>query len=202
MSPHGWRGGVTTRRKWCGMILVAQSEADYSWGGPFEPWEIHPALNHLPIAFLLGGVVLDLYAWWRGQPSLAQVATGLLLAGVLTGILAALAGVLAFFTVPGHTGEAHGLMFWHMGVQATSLLLFIMVVWPRWRKWTLPPTMAVRVVASLAAVLLLVGSGLGGYLVYHGGAGIDPKLLIPEVRQSHSHGGSPADHLPMSDHSQ
>ncbi len=184
------------------MTLLAQRESGYGWGGPFEPWEIHPALNHLPIAFLLGGVVLDLYAWWRGQPSLAQVASGLLVVGVLTGILAALAGLLAFFSVPGHTEETHRLMFWHMGMQAASMLLFISVTWKRWRNWTVPPTAANRLVATFAAVLLLAGSGLGGYLVYHGGAGIDPELLIPEVRQSHSHGGSPADHLPMSDHSQ
>ena len=183
------------------MIPLAQSESASGWGGPFEPWEIHPALNHLPIAFLLGGVVLDFYAWWRGRPALAQVATGLFVAGVLTGILAALAGVLAFFTVPAHTDEAHRLMFWHMGIQAASMLLFIPVAWIRWRNWTLPPTAAIRLVAFVAALLLLVGSGLGGYIVYHGGAGIDPSLLAPEVREGHSHSGTVADQEHTLDHS-
>jgi uncharacterized membrane protein len=180
--------------------LLAQSESGYGWGGPFEPWEIHPVLNHLPIAFLLGSVALDLYASWRGRPSLVQVATGLLVTGVLTGLLAALSGVLAFFTVPAHTEEAHSLMFWHMGIQAAAMLLFIVVAWKRWRSWMLSPTVVVRFVGCFAAALLLVGSGIGGYIVYHGGAGIDPKLLAPEVRETHSHGDSDADHAPTSNH--
>jgi hypothetical protein len=42
-------------------VLFAHAQGGYIWGGPFEPWEIHPALNHLLIAFLLGGVAVDLY---------------------------------------------------------------------------------------------------------------------------------------------
>src|SRR5205085_202387 len=114
------------------MTFLAHSEASHGWGGPFELWEIHPALNHLPIAFLLGGVALDLYAWCRARPGLAQVATGLLIAGLLTGVLAALAGLMAFFTVPGHTENAHFLMYWHMAIQATALLMFACPVFERW----------------------------------------------------------------------
>lgn len=176
------------------MTLLAHAEGGHGWGGPFEPWEIHPALNHLPIALLLAGVALDLYAWWRGRPDSAQVATGLLVAGVLTGALTALAGLLAFFTVPGHTEEAHRLMYWHLGIQAAALLLFAWPAWQRRRNWAAPPTRAGRLVACLAAVLLLVGSGVGGYLVYHGGAGVDPQLLAPEVRHGHSPEERPAGH--------
>lgn len=56
------------------MFPLAYREEETGWGGPFEPREIHPALNHLPIAFLLGAVALDLYAWRRGQPGLVEVA--------------------------------------------------------------------------------------------------------------------------------
>jgi uncharacterized membrane protein len=176
------------------MNLLAHTEAGYGWGGPFEPWEIHPALNHLPIAFLLGGVAVDLYAWWCWRPNLSQVATGLLVAGVLTGALAALAGLLAFFTVPAHTDEAHWLMYWHAGVQVIALAMFAWPAWRRWRSWTAAPTAGSRFITCLAAVLLLVGSSIGGYIVYHGGAGIDPQLLTLEVRQSHSHGAGEQTH--------
>lgn len=169
------------------MALLAHSESGYGWGGPFEPWEIHPALNHMPIAFLLGGVVLDLYAWIRGRPTLAPIVTGLLLAGVITGALAGLAGLLAFFTVPAHTDEAHRLMFWHLGVQATSLVLFTGPTWKRRRNRAAIPSAANRLVLCVAAMLLIIGSSIGGYIVYHGGAGVDPRLLAPEVRQRHSH---------------
>lgn len=149
------------------MLVLAHSESGYRGGGLVELWEIHPALTHFPIAFLMAGVVLDVYAWWRGKPSLEQVATGLLVAGFLTGVLAALAGVLAFFTVPAHTEAAHRLMYWHMGIQAGALLLFAWPIWQRWRSWSAAPH--TRVAASFAALLLLIGSGIGGYVVYHGG---------------------------------
>lgn len=179
------------------MFLFAHSENGFGWGGPFEPWEIHPVLNHFAIAFLLAGVALDVYAWWRNRPELAQVAAGLLIAGLLTGVLTALAGLLAFFTVPGHTPEAHRLMYWHMAIQAGSLLMFAWPVWRRWRKWPAPPTQGARFLSCVAIVLLLVGSGIGGYLVYHGGAGIDPTLLNPAIRSGHHHENSPqeASHL-------
>jgi uncharacterized membrane protein len=156
------------------MVLLGHTESGSGWGGPFEPWEIHPALNHLPIAFL--------------------VATGLLVAGVLTGVLTALAGLLAFFTVPGHTEEAHRLMYWHLGVQAAALLLFLGPAWARSRDFASLPSPGGRLLICLAAIVLLIGSAIGGYIVYHGGAGVEPKLLAPEVLESHSHEGGPTEH--------
>ena len=172
------------------MALLAHTGEGQGWGGPVEPWEIHPALVHFPIAFLLGGVVLDLYAGWRRRPDLARTAAGLLAAGWLTGIITALAGIVAFATVPGHTPTAHRLMFWHIGIQATALGLF---TWPVWvgLRTRAAPTGAARVAGWAGALALTVGSGIGGYIVYHGGAGIDPDLLAPEVRQGHGgHGDS------------
>ena len=168
------------------MTVLAHSGSGYGWGGPLEPWEIHPTLVHFPIAFLLGAVVLDIYAWLRGRPP-ARVVRGLLLVGVLTGLLTAAAGLLAFFTLPGtHTEQAHDLMYWHLGVQAAALVLFA-IAWGFWRNadGTSPPAGA-RLVALLGADLLLVGSALGGYIVYHGGAGIESKLMAPQL---HEHGG-------------
>lgn len=173
------------------MILFAHSGEGYGWAGPVQPWELHPASVHLPIAFLLGGVALDLYAWRRDRLGLAQVATALLIAGVLAGVVAVLTGLLAFFTVPAHTEEAHRLMYWHLALQAAALLLFTWPAWVRWRKWTTLPSLSDRLVPCLAAVLLIVGSGIGGYIVYHGGAGVAPHLLAPELRQGHAHEEEP-----------
>ncbi|MBI2806704.1 MAG: PQQ-dependent sugar dehydrogenase [Planctomycetes bacterium] len=155
----------------------------------FSPMELHPMLTHFPIAFLLGFVALDLFAWWRRRLDLAQVATGLLIAGVLSGVLAAFAGVLAFFTVQAHTDEAHVLMYWHLGVQTVALVLFGLAALLRWEGWTLPPTFGARLTGFIGALALSVGSGLGGYIVYHGGAGIDPNLLAADLRKGHGHGG-------------
>ncbi len=46
-----------------------------------KPWELHPMLVHFPIAFLLGDVVLLLWASWRPTEVRHRTASGLLLAG-------------------------------------------------------------------------------------------------------------------------
>jgi len=153
-----------------------------------DVWEFHPALVHFPIALFLGGVLLDLYAWGRRE-DLARIATGLLLAGVVAGIFAALAGVVAFYTVPSsHTEEAHHLVLWHIGLAVTMFVLFTVAAIVRRRREPAPPTPAIRILGLVAAVALLVAAGLGGRIVYHGGMGIDPKILVPDLHE-HSHGG-------------
>jgi uncharacterized membrane protein len=166
-------------------------------GGAFPPWEWHPATVHFPIAFLLGAVALDLYAWWRARADLARTATGLMAAGVITGVVAAATGAVAFFTVPAHTAEAHTLMYWHLGVNAAALGLFAAVVFLR--RHPEPPGAKVRVAGLLAAALLAAGGFLGGRIVYRGGAGVDPAILAPEVRDGHTHERQPGTPRPEKD---
>lgn len=92
------------------MLLLARGEPG-SLSELFPPWEWHPATVHFPIAFLIGAVVLDLFAWWRGRADLARVATGLIAAGVVFGLFAVVTGLLAFFTVRAHTQTAHDQMY-------------------------------------------------------------------------------------------
>lgn len=170
------------------MILLAHGESS-GWGTVIEPWEIHPMLVHFPLAFLLGGVVLDLYGWWRGSPGAVRAATGLLVAGVLTGLVTAAAGWLAMETVPAHTGEAHRLMEWHMYVQLASVGVFAVAAYLRWRRRDAPPGWWSRGLGWAAAVAITVGASFGGYIVYHGGAGVEPRLLADWVKTEHEHGG-------------
>ena len=158
-------------------------------------WEIHPATVHFPIALLLAGVAMDLYAWWRGRQELLRVAHGILVAGVLAGLLAALSGFLAFLTLPPtHTEEAHTLMYWHLGLQVAALVAFASVVLARWRLRQRAPAGVLRTTGLVAAGLLVVGSYLGGHLVYRGAAGIDPSLLSPALREGHHHDGEAHGH--------
>jgi uncharacterized membrane protein len=167
-----------------------------------EIWEIHPSLVHFPIALFLSAVVLDLYAWARGQLPSAQVATGLLIAGVLMGLLTGLAGFLAFYTVPStHTEQAHDLVVWHLGLALAAVVLFAVAAFVRWRAWQIPPAAWTRVVELVAAGLLVAAGYLGGHIVYHGGMGIDPDILSSQLKEDHHHHESSDQHPDQGEHS-
>lgn len=150
-------------------------------------WELHPTTNHFPIAFLMGGLALDSFAWWRERQEeqagrdtakllpVAQLATGLLIAGVAGGVIAAIAGAIAYATVPIYDARGYAVMNWHAGLQLAALALFAWVTFLRWLDWTARPTPPVRLLAIAAALILVAGSYLGGYLVYHAGAGFLPE---------------------------
>lgn len=152
-------------------------------------WEVHPALVHFPIAFLLGGVAVDLYARRKPRESLARAATGLYVAGTLSGLVAAVAGIVAFFTVPHAGGLAHDLMYWHPGVSLASLALFAGLAFRRWRSRIAPAGPGTLILSLLASALLAAGGFLGGYMVYHLEVGVTrdgSESPSPGTHETHS----------------
>jgi uncharacterized membrane protein len=152
-------------------------------------WEIHPAVVHFPIAFLLGGVVLDLFG--RHSESAVATATYLLLAGLATGAVAAASGVVSYYTVPGnHTEQAHQRIFWHIGSMVTAVVLFTVVCFVRWQHPSVV-SLAIRGLGLAAAAVLIFGGYVGGKLVYQGGLGIEPTILKPGLRSMAEANNSP-----------
>lgn len=165
-----------------------------------ELWEIHPSLVHFPIALLIAGLCTDLYARARHSLSAGHVATGLYVAGVVSGLVTGLAGFLAFYTVPSaHTEQAHDQVVWHLGLALASVVLFAGVGWTRWRGWRELPSAGSLVVSLVAAGLLIAAGYLGGHIVYHGAMGIEPALLSPRLAQHH-HSGTDEEHHPSGGH--
>jgi uncharacterized membrane protein len=148
-----------------------------------ELWEIHPAIVHFPIAFLIGAVCYDLYLWTKGERGPSGTVNGLYIVGVLSAALAAAAGLLAFFKGPASfTDEAARTVWWHIGAAVTQFVLFAVIAVVRWRHrrdaspgWT-------RVVALLAGLILVFAGYEGGFMVYHGATGIEPQLLARDLR--------------------
>lgn len=157
--------------------------------GLIAPWELHPALVHFPIAFLLAAAVLDLLGGHRREET-ARWATGLAVAGCATGAAAAIAGVVAWMTIPGHPEGAHSVMTWHAVVQSLALALFTVRGILGWRAPRRVPGMVPRVIGWLGAAALLVGSSLGGHLVFHQGIGVTvAEDANAGAHADHAHGG-------------
>src|SRR5262249_38759918 len=116
-------------------------------------------------------------------------ATVLFLAGIVTGLLAGAAGLVAFFTVPDtHTELAHQFMYWHLGFMVVSLLIFSALTGGGWRKWQTLPGARSRFFLWLGTLLLVVGAAFGGHIVYHGGTGIEADLMKPGLHEEHQRG--------------
>lgn len=148
------------------------------------PWELHPALVHFPIAFLVATAILDLIALRRAEAG--RWATGFAVAGSVTGVAAVAAGFLAWWTIPGHTDGAHALMTWHIVVQSIAIGLFGVRAILGWRAPTRAPGMPARVIGWLGAAALVVGSTLGGHLVFRHGVGVTAAQQVPS---GHDHAG-------------
>ena len=151
-------------------------------------WEIHPAVVHFPIAFLLGGVALDLFG--RHSETAVTSATYLLLAGLATAAVAAVTGVVAYYTVPGnHTEQAHGASTGTSGDGRG--VRHVRGGLPRALAAPTVVSPAIRGVGLAAAAILLFGGYVGGKLVYQGGLGIDPAILKPGLRSKIEANNSP-----------
>jgi uncharacterized membrane protein len=157
-----------------------------------QPWELHPALIHFPIALLLAGVAVELVARLGRRVSLARAGAALIVAGVAAGVIAAAAGAVSYFTVPAHTEAAHHQMETHLVVASAALVLFAIVAVARWRRRDRPASALALSGGVVASVLLIAAAFLGGQAVYHGGAGVDPAILAPEIAQGHHHHGDEA----------
>jgi uncharacterized membrane protein len=149
-------------------------------------WELHPALVHFPIAFLLASTALDVVAVHRRQVDLAKAALGLLVAGELSAIVAAGAGALAYFTVPTHSEQAHVRMLIHPLLAVGSVVVYALHARSRLKHKGEIASRSSMGLSLFAAALMVTAGALGGYLVYHDAVGVSVEHI--GVPGGHEHG--------------
>jgi uncharacterized membrane protein len=149
-----------------------------------EPWETHPTLVHFPIAFLLGAVPVDLYAWSRGNPGGGELQPVCSRLGSPPPSWLRRRACSPSSTGPASfTDEAGRLIWWHIGAAMTQCVLLAIVVFVRWRRQPATPPAWTRIIGIVAALVLVFAGYEGGYIVYHGASGIEPQLLASELRE-------------------
>lgn len=133
---------------------------------------LHPILVAFPIAFFIGTFVFDLWGYWQNNPDLWRTGFYLEAAGVVMALLAAVPGIVDYFSVvpPGSSAKKratkHGLL------NIVVVVLFTAV----WLYRQSNEANAIVLGAELVGVVLLGISGwLGGTLVHRNQIGIDHR---------------------------
>ena len=132
---------------------------------------IHPMLVVFPLGLLGMAVVFDGIAIAMSNGYWSEIALWMIVAGVISGLLAAPFGLIDWLAIPAGTrakriGALHGVG------NVVVLLIFAASAWLRWPSPQTPPTAAL--ILSLGGLVLALMTGwLGGELVDRLGVGVD-----------------------------
>lgn len=144
---------------------------------------LHHMLVAFPIAFLIGAFGTDLTFWSTNDAFWARASYYLLIAGIVTALVAALPGFLDFFTINKVRGL--GIAWAHMIANLVVVVLAIINVWHRWAD-PVAGAQGWGFALSFFSTALLFSSGwLGGELAYRYGIGAIPDES-PKVAQFHT----------------
>ena len=132
---------------------------------------IHQMLVVLPLGVLAMSLVFDLIARVGDMPKLHEAAFYMIAAGVISGLVAAVFGLIDFLAIPSGTrakkiGAMHGIG------NVVVVVLFAASWWLRRDSAANPETLAI-VLSAAAAALACVTGWLGGELVDRLGVGVD-----------------------------
>ena len=138
----------------------------------YDGHPIHPMLIPFPFAFLTGAFLFDVAGWYVNDIGLARTGTHLTLAGIGTGLLAAVPGVIDFFgSVPAQS-SAKTRATKHAITNGTALALFAL-------SWLTRHDGAVSVATLglqfIGLALLCLAGWMGGTLVYRNQIGVDHR---------------------------
>jgi uncharacterized membrane protein len=133
---------------------------------------IHPMLVALPLGLFIAAVVFDALYLWRGSPIFAMVAYWNMAGGIISGLLAAVFGLVDWFAIPfGTRAKRIGLL--HGGSMVLVVGAFALAWWMRANSVDTAPTTNVFVLELCALLLGAVAGWLGGELVDRLGVGVD-----------------------------
>ena len=141
---------------------------------------IHPMLVPFPIAFLVGAFLTDLAYWKSGWAMWAYASSWLIGAGIVTALLAALAGFADFF------GEkrirALRPAWWHMIGNLTAVLLSVLNFTVHMGDGAAAVLPLGITLSGVVVLLLLFNGWMGGEMVFRHGVGDRRSRSVEETR--------------------
>src|SRR4051794_30961215 len=85
---------------------------------------LHPMLIAFPIAFLCGSLLADFVGRFGGWQSFWTMGAYLNIAAIVSGLVAAVPGLIDYFLIVPPNSSAKTRATWHMTVNATALVAF------------------------------------------------------------------------------
>lgn len=158
---------------------------------------IHPSLIPFPFAFLTGAALFDLAALAFGRAALGSTGAHLTLAGIATGLLAAIPGAVDYFyTVPPNSsGKKRAAKH---GVANVAAVALVGISWFL-RGAELQPTFASLSLALAGGALLVYSGYLGGTLVTRNMISVDHRYANAGKWQEVDLSGRPGQKLVVAD---
>lgn len=137
---------------------------------------IHQMLIVLPFGMLAGSFLFDVVHLFDEGGPWAQIAYWLIVAGVLSGLLAAVFGLIDWLAIPVNT-RARRIGAWH-GLGNVLLLALFAGSWLLRREAPMDPSGTALLLSACGIVVSLVTGWLGGELVDRLGVGVDPAANL------------------------
>jgi uncharacterized membrane protein len=128
-----------------------------------------------PFALLVTAVIFDVINLITGQPTWRLVAFYNLAAGIVGALLAAVPGLIDYFSLRGRAARTGT---WHMIANLTAVAIFVaaFLLRTRWgEQWVPAGSTLPQILGIVGVVVLAVGGWLGGHLVYVEGVGVDAE---------------------------
>lgn len=133
---------------------------------------IHPMLIVLPLGLFIGAVVFDGLSLALGNGAFSTVGFWNIAAGVLTGLAAAVFGLIDWLAIPSGT-RAKRIGLLHGGSNVVVVLSFAVVWWLRYTGTSVALSTGIFVIEVVALAIGSVAGWLGGELVDRLGVGVD-----------------------------
>jgi uncharacterized membrane protein len=135
---------------------------------------LHPLLVPLPIGFLVGALVADIAFAASADAFWARGAFWLLIGGVVTGLLAGLAGIIELLGVQRARSMTSA---WIHGLgNIVALVLAVVNIALRWSDHVGPADSTGLVLSLLVVAILAVTGWIGGELSYRHGVGVSDNI--------------------------
>lgn len=158
----------------------------------FKTHPIHPMLVAFPIAFMTAAPAFDAAGILKDWPSAWTTGAYLSIAAVISGLVAAVPGLIDFVYVIPPKSSAKQRAVYHMVVNVVALSL--VAASAAFRDWeTLRPQSLAVALEAAGLALVSVGGWLGGTLVYRNQIGVDHRYAHAGKWREESLAGKPGE---------